>query len=148
MWKRVALAAPVWYDPAPLAMYRVHDQSDTSALMRSGANIADARHAIQVANGYLPAAIRADLTQRAQVYHGLYAIELAGQMIERGSWAAARAQLREAFRCSRSPAIVRGAVARVSVQGGRRGASDARSLCQRPCCCIHNQADPTMSSSS
>jgi GT2 family glycosyltransferase len=109
MWKRVALAAPVWYDPAPLAMYRVHDQSDTSALMRSGANIADARHAIQVANGYLPAAIRADLTQRAQVYHGLYAIELAGQMIERGSWAAARAQLREAFRCSRSPAIVRGA---------------------------------------
>ena len=105
MWKRVALAVPVWYDPAPLAMYRVHDKSDTSDLMLSGANIADARHAIQVADQYLPAAIRENLTQRANLYHGLYAIEIAGQMIGRGAWSAAGAQLREAFRCSRSPTV-------------------------------------------
>lgn len=35
MWKRVALAAPVWYEPAALAMYRIHHQSDTSNLMRT-----------------------------------------------------------------------------------------------------------------
>lgn len=107
MWKRVALAVPVWYEPAPLAMYRLHQQSDTSALMRSGANIADARSAIEVARGYLPTAISDDLTRRAKLYHGLYAVEVAEQMMARRSWASAAAQLREAFRCSASPAIAR-----------------------------------------
>jgi hypothetical protein len=74
--------------------------------MRNGANIADARHAIDVARLYLPAAHRDELTQRARMYHGLYAIEIAQQMIVRRSWASARAQVREAFRCAVSPRIV------------------------------------------
>lgn len=100
MWKRVALAVPVWYDPTPLALYRLHAQSDTSSLMQTGANIADARHAIDLARHYLPENVRDDLTRRARLYHGLYAIEVAGQMIDRHAWSAARAQVREAFRCS------------------------------------------------
>ncbi len=107
MWKRVALAVPVWYEPTPLAMYRLHAQSDTSSLMRTGANIADARHAIEVARHYLPEATREDLTRRAKLYHGLYAIEVAHQMVDRHSWASARAQVREAFRCSASAPIAR-----------------------------------------
>ena len=105
-WKRVALAGPVWYEPTPLAMYRLHAGSDTSALMRSGANIADARTAIEIAYGYLPAAIRDDLTRKAREYHGLYALEVAEDMLARRSWRSAAAQTREAFRCSRSPAIL------------------------------------------
>ena len=107
MWKRVALAVPVWYDPTPLALYRVHAQSDTSSLMRTGANIADARQAIEIARLYLPEHDRDELTRRARLYHGLYAIEVAGQMAERHAWSGARAQLREAFRCSVSPPIAR-----------------------------------------
>ena len=106
MWKRVALAGPVWYEPTPLAMYRLHEQSDTSALMRSGANIADARTAIELARHYLPAAIRDDLTRKARLHHGLYALELAEDMLRRRSWRSAAAQTREAFRCSASPRIV------------------------------------------
>ena len=109
MWKRVALAGPVWYEPAPLAMYRVHAQSDTSALMRSGANIADARAAIDVARGYLPAAIREDLTRKARRYHALYALELAEEMLTRRSWRSAAAQMREAFRCSMAVPVFQGA---------------------------------------
>jgi hypothetical protein len=37
----------------------------------------------------------------------LYAVEVAEQMMARRSWASAAAQLREAFRCSASPAIAR-----------------------------------------
>ena len=48
MWKRVAARYPVWYEPRRLALYRVHTQSDTSRLMQTGANIADARHAIEI----------------------------------------------------------------------------------------------------
>ena len=106
MWKRVALAGPVWYEPAPLAMYRLHAQSDTSALMRSGANIADARAAIDVARHYLPAAICDDLTRKARLYHGLYALEVAEEMLTRRSWRSAAAQVRESFRCSTSPAVL------------------------------------------
>ena len=105
MWKRVALAGPVWYETTPLAMYRLHEQSDTSALMRSGANIADARSAIELARHYLPAAICDDLTRKARLHHGLYALEVAEEMLERGSWRSAAAQSREAFRCSTSPRI-------------------------------------------
>lgn len=108
MWKRVAVTVPVWYDPEPLAMYRVHGDSDTSHLMRSGANIADARHAIDIARRYLPADARDEWTRRANVHHGLYAVELAEQMIERRAWRAAWAQTREAFRCSVSAPIARG----------------------------------------
>jgi len=110
MWKRVAIAVPVWYEPAALAVYRLHDQSDTSSLMQTGANIADARHAIEIARAYLPPADREALTRRARRYHGLYAIELAEEMIERGSWRSAVAQVREGVRCWPSvriaPAVV------------------------------------------
>ena len=109
MWKRVALAGPVWYETTPLAMYRVHEQSDTSALMRNGANIADARNAIELARHYLPAAICDDLTRKARLHHGLYALELAEEMLERRSWRSAAAQSREAFRCSTSPRLFRAA---------------------------------------
>lgn len=107
MWKRVALAGPVWYEPAPMALYRMHEQSDTSALMRTGANIADARHAIEVARSYLPMEIRDDLTEQARRYHGLYAIEIAGQMMAQRSWSSAAAQVREGFRCSPSLTVAR-----------------------------------------
>ena len=109
MWKRVALATSVWYEPTPLALYRLHAQSDTSSLMRTGANIADARHAIEIARTYLPENNREELTRRARLYHGLYAIEVAGQMVDRHAWSGARAQLREAFRCSVSLPIARAA---------------------------------------
>jgi glycosyltransferase involved in cell wall biosynthesis len=105
MWKRVALAVPVWYEPRPLAMYRLHEQSDTSSLVRTGANIADARRAIDIAWRYLPVDRRDELTWRARLYHGLYALELAEEMIDRGAWLSAMAQVREAFRCSRSRSV-------------------------------------------
>jgi glycosyltransferase involved in cell wall biosynthesis len=119
MWKRVALAVPVWYEPEPLAMYRVHDQSDTSTLMRTGANIADARHAIEIAWHYLPPERRDDLTKRARLYHGLYALELAEALIDRGGWRSAAAQIREAFRCTTTfPVLAR--TARVTLRAVQR----------------------------
>ncbi len=119
MWKRIAIAVPVWYEPAPLAVYRLHDQSDTSSLMQTGANIADARHAIEIAQTYLPAAERDALTRGARRYHALYAIELAEEMIERGSWRSAAAQVREGLRCWPSLRMA-GAVAHLVVPAVRR----------------------------
>lgn len=103
MWKRIAARFRVWYEPEPLALYRIHAQSDTSRLMRTGANISDARHAIAIAQDYLPPRRVTDLTSRARLYHALYAIEVARACANRGDWAAVRAQVREGLKCSASP---------------------------------------------
>jgi glycosyltransferase involved in cell wall biosynthesis len=99
MWKRVSVHYPVWYEPRPLALYRVHGPSDTSQLMRTGANILDARRAIDVATTYLPPADAARLSALARRYHALYAMELAHEMLATRSWLAAWRQLIAGLRC-------------------------------------------------
>ena len=66
-----------------------------------------------MARAYLPEHVRDDLSRRARLYHGLYAIEIAEQKIGRRAWSAAGAQLREAFRCSVSLPIA-GAAAQLA----------------------------------
>jgi hypothetical protein len=105
MWKRVAVHYPVWYEPRRLALYRIHAQSDTSRLMQTGANIADARHAIEIAAAYLPPETGARLTASARRYHALYAMELAHEMAAAGRWRPCWGQLFEGLRCSRDRAV-------------------------------------------
>jgi glycosyltransferase involved in cell wall biosynthesis len=103
MWKRVASRYRVWYEPHPYALYRIHQLSDTSRLMQTGANIDDARHAITVAERYLPAEEARALSRRARRHHALYAVELARERIQRGDWMSARAQVGAGLRCDTSP---------------------------------------------
>ncbi|MFN2447467.1 MAG: glycosyltransferase family 2 protein [Vicinamibacterales bacterium] len=105
MWKRIAVRFRVWYEPQPLALYRLHTMSDTSRLMQTGANITDARRAIEIARGYLPPARARDLSRKAQLHHALYAIELAREGALRGDWASARAQVRAGLGCCASPRV-------------------------------------------
>ena len=102
MWKRIAAHFPVRYEPEPLALYRIHPLSDTSRLMQTGANIDDARHAIAIAEHYLPADRAARLSQRARLHHALYAIEVAHERKQKGDWPAVRAQVRAGLACSRA----------------------------------------------
>jgi glycosyltransferase involved in cell wall biosynthesis len=119
MWKRIAARFRVWYEPEPLALYRIHTLSDTSRLMRTGANIADARHAIEIARSYLPPDRVADLSRKARLYHALYAIEVARERLRRGDWAAARAQVRAGLRCSPSPRVVAAVLGLVTFRQSR-----------------------------
>ena len=105
MWKRIATRFPVWYEPEPLALYRIHGGSDTSRLMQTGANITDARRAIAIAEAYLPSSRAGALTRKARLYHALYAMELARERARRGEWAPALAQVRAGFSCSASPRV-------------------------------------------
>lgn len=100
MWKRVATNFPVWYEPEPLALYRVHQMSDTSRLMQTGANIDDALRAIAIAERYLPADRAMRLSRQARLHHALYAIEVAHEQRMQGNWSAVRAQVRAGFACS------------------------------------------------
>jgi glycosyltransferase involved in cell wall biosynthesis len=106
MWKRIASAYPVWYEPAVLASYRTHLKSDTSRLMRTGANVRDMRRSIEYSQAYLPATATARLSWRARRSCACYALNTAGGMLGKGDIRAAAAQTREALSASCSPLVM------------------------------------------
>jgi hypothetical protein len=106
MWKRLAVHGPVWYEPQALALYREHLASDTSRLMRTGANIADGRRAIEIAQAYLPGPLAVELTKKSKEHYAHAALELVREMLSKGDTKAAMAQLREGLKCSRSSSIL------------------------------------------
>lgn len=106
MWKRIGAHYPVWYEPQPLACYRTHASSHTSSLVRSAANIANTRRAIEISTTYLPASVCESLTAQAREFYALYAFEAACWQVVRRDPQAAIAQLTEAFKCSHSPKTI------------------------------------------
>ena len=106
MWKRIAAHYPVWYEPLPLACYRTHVASHTSSLVRSGANIANTRRAIEISQSYLPSAVNQSLTRQAKEFYAMYAFESACWHLWRRDFETMTAQLREAWKCSHSPQMI------------------------------------------
>jgi glycosyltransferase involved in cell wall biosynthesis len=105
MWKRIAAAYPVWYEPAVLACYRLHSKSDTSRLMRTGANVREIRRSIEYSQRYVPA-VGAKLTSEARRLCANYALLTAGTMLRQGDMRGAAAQTREALGASSSPLLL------------------------------------------
>ncbi len=107
MWKRIAAHVPICYEPQILACYRLHSASETSRLIRSGANIADVRKAIDISQSYLPTTMTRKLSSKAREYYALYALNTAHQMLIKNDRVAAIAQIREALNCSYSLRVIR-----------------------------------------
>ncbi|MBH5368981.1 glycosyltransferase [Bradyrhizobium glycinis] len=112
MWVRIAAHREVWFETGQLALYRVHGTSNTARVVRSAENLRDVRRALAIIRCYLPqetadAIVNASLAfwagdalrNRVPVY------------IRKGDFAAVRAQLEEALRCSRSPGTLAALVA-------------------------------------
>ena len=102
MWKRIAANYPIWYEPKPLACYRVFDDNDSSHLIRTGANIVDTRKCIEISRSYLPPKRAGDLSRKAMEHQAKYALILARRLTLRGDIAAAVAQIRESLKTHRS----------------------------------------------
>jgi glycosyltransferase involved in cell wall biosynthesis len=101
MWTRLAAHGPIVFVDQVLAVYRRHDASDTSARVRSGANVRERVTAIGVVGAYVAPNRRARTTRRALAYSVVFASRTALSMVRAGEWSAARRQLREAIRCVR-----------------------------------------------
>ncbi len=106
MWTRIAAHYPVSHVVEPLALYRVHDSSLSSASHRSGQNVRDLRRVIAINREALPAERRDTLTREALEVTALTAIHRARRLLAAGDAAAARAQAREALRACRSPPVL------------------------------------------
>ncbi len=114
MWKRIAVHYPVWYEPQPLAYYRVHAASDTSRLMRTGANVANARRAIEISESYLPKALADEISDQVRENYAFAALNIARRMLALGDMDAAIAQVWESLLCSNSSTVIQSLVSLIT----------------------------------
>jgi glycosyltransferase involved in cell wall biosynthesis len=110
MWVRIAASYPVWYEPGVLALYRMHERSNTGRNIRSAGDIAYTRKAIEIFRHYLPSASARAITRTAKRAYAWSALENAERLLEIGDHAGFRAQLREGLRLARPLPVIRRAV--------------------------------------
>ncbi len=125
MWVRIASRYPVWYETEPLALYRMHANSNTGRHVRTAEDIRYTREAIDLFAAHLPPTRAADIVRTAKQRYALAAIRTARSLLASRDLDAARAQLAEALRLSRSPRVLASLLAAVlsglaaSTRGGR-----------------------------
>jgi GT2 family glycosyltransferase len=107
MWKRIAAAYPLWYEPAVLACYRRHAASASSAFIRSGANIAEIRRSIELSAAALRPALAAEVSRRARHVYTRYAVITAWRALREHGVRASLAQIREARKLTSTLAVLR-----------------------------------------
>jgi len=106
MWKRIALTKAVYYDPEPMACFRLHMAADSSRLVATGENVIEERRSIECSCGELPPE-HAPLVRRAAMRAaGVRALRRARQLWKNDQRAAAWRQFIEGMRCSLAPAVL------------------------------------------
>ena len=98
---RIAAHYPVWYEPEPLALYRVHDPSITCALSTER-YVRDLRMVIDLNRRLLPPERADRISEEALEIAATTAIRRAGRLLNTGREAVAWGQVRAALRTSRS----------------------------------------------
>jgi len=106
MWVRAAAAYPIWYQAEPLAMYRMHPDSNTGRHIRSGEDILFTRLAIDIFERYLPRASASRIARAARETYAMAAVDMARTLARRGDRVGMGAQIRAAIGCSRSPRVL------------------------------------------
>ena len=106
MWKRVAARKPSFFDPEPLACFRLHAGADTSRLVASGENVVDERRSIDISCADVSAAHRPQMKRIARRAAGVRAARRARYLWKQKHVEASYRQAAEAMRCSLSPAVL------------------------------------------
>jgi glycosyltransferase involved in cell wall biosynthesis len=106
MWKRIAFYHQIFYEPEPLACYRVHAQSDMGRLVTTGANVVEERRSILLSYAEMPRGKVARYYRSAMKQAGVHAIAHARRLWLNGNHRAAWRQIREGLRCSMGPAVM------------------------------------------
>ena len=105
MLVRIAARYKIWYEPRPLASYRMHEDSNTGRHRRLAQELEYSRQAIAIFRDYLPKQSRQAANRAQDTYAGV-ALTMAEELLLRGDIEAVDAHLRCALRLSCSPRIV------------------------------------------
>lgn len=99
MWVRIATHYPIWYEPSPLALYRIHKNSNTGRHIRSGEEIKYNCKAIKIFQAYLPEDIAIKTSRKAKETYSISALNRAFKFIDERDWKGVWAQIRETIKC-------------------------------------------------
>lgn len=106
MWKRISVNYKLWYEPEPLACYRIHPTSTSNRLIRSGENISELFKSIEITKELFPEIFTDDLFKTAKEYQANFAFHLAQGLIANGETSAAFFQIQEALKGCQSPNVL------------------------------------------
>jgi glycosyltransferase involved in cell wall biosynthesis len=106
MWTRIAASYPVWYEPEPLALYRVGDDSLSAAALRTGDNVRQLLLVIDINRERLPLETRAEISARARRDTARSAIRRGVRLARSGDGRGALAQLLWSVRADPSPSTL------------------------------------------
>jgi len=106
MWVRIAARYPIWYEVEPLALYRMHFDSNTGRHIRTGEDISYTCKAIDLFKHYLPSAMAERVSRKARETYALAALETAYATHAKGDVVVVKAQIRAALGCSHSLAVI------------------------------------------
>ena len=102
MWQRIAAHYSFWFEPAILACYRMHPASASTSLMLEAVDTRDVRSVIDMSMAYHPRHRGTVLARRARTFWARVAIENSRHLLVEGHAGAARKQVINALRLSRS----------------------------------------------
>lgn len=93
--KRMASLGPVWHEPLALAHWRVHSGQTTTALTRSGQDLAERERSIEDSMSFLPAETIRRVRSLAMRASLVASLDMARRHLSTGDRAAALAQTRQ-----------------------------------------------------
>ncbi len=117
MWVRIAAHYPIGYEVEPLALYRMHPNSNTGRHINTAEDMRYTRMAIHLFKSYLPDAIAAPITRKAQQTYALSALDIAYQAFIDGDLETTVNQMREALQLRASFVVIQKIVS-VLLKGG------------------------------
>jgi hypothetical protein len=65
LWVRIAARYPIWYEPNPLACYRLHKGNETARLSRTGTDLVDWKKSIEIVSQHVPTDARHAVRKKA-----------------------------------------------------------------------------------
>jgi hypothetical protein len=110
MWVRIAAAYPIWSEVQPLALYRMHDDNNTSRNVRTGKDVAYNARAIEIMSDYLPQSRARAIAARARSTYAKSALKIAERAFYGGNYRTGLAQFLGAMKLSWTPTVVARAV--------------------------------------
>ena len=105
MWVRIAAHYPIWFEPQPLAAYRMHEDSNTGRHIRTGEDTHYIGVAIEIMSSYLPDIVAAGLSRRAKETYARSAVDTALRLLRKRDLAGGISVIRQALRMSHSLGI-------------------------------------------
>ena len=106
MWQRIAAQYSFWFEPSILACYREHPASATSKLMLDAGDVREVHSTIKMTMAYHPRHRGPVLARRARAFYAGLAVRNSRHLLVQGHSEAARKQVIEALRMSRSSTVL------------------------------------------